>query len=83
MDFHSVVRRDGHIRPVLRVFVCKQSDSRGLLALSACWECGSGSVMARFLEGEGKHFLQKECRHGRSLGSRLWKLRRQTGQVSR
>lgn len=63
------------------VIVCKQSDSRGLVALSA-WECG-GSAMARFLEGDGRHFLQKECRQGRSLGSRLWKLRLHTGQVSR
>lgn len=63
------------------VIVCKQSDSRGLVAPST-WEFG-GAVMPKFLEGEGKHFLQKECRHGRSFGSRLWKFRQQTGHVSR
>lgn len=30
-----------------------------------------GTAKAKFLVGAGKHFLQKECRHGRSLGSRL------------
>lgn len=39
--------------------------------------------MAKFLEGEGRHALQKECRHGRSWGSRLGKFRWQTGHVSR
>ncbi|KAG7254466.1 hypothetical protein CRUP_001463, partial [Coryphaenoides rupestris] len=64
--------------------------------LSTCWAvlvpvpvpvlCGSPPTpppKARFLEGGGRHFLQKECRHGRSLGSRLWKFCRQDAHVSR
>jgi len=67
--------------PLTDPWACKQSDSRGLVALST-WELG-GSAMAKFLEGEGRHALQKECRHGRSWGSRLGKFRWQTGHVSR
>lgn len=36
----------------------------------------------KFLDGGGKHFLQKEWRHGRSLGSLLWKFNLQMGQQS-
>lgn len=45
------------------------------------WPCGSllGSAL---LWGAGRHLLQKECRQGSSLGSLLWKLSLQIGQVS-
>lgn len=49
--------------------------------LLSTWPCESrlGSAL---LKGAGRHLLQKEWRHGRSLGSLLWKLNLQIGQVS-
>lgn len=39
-------------------------------------------VYKKFLDGGGKHFLQKEWRQGSSLGSLLWKFNLQMGQQS-
>lgn len=65
----------------LQSIVCKQSDSRGLVAPSTR-ACG-GAFTAKVLDGEGRHLLQNECKHGRSLGSRQCRFRWQTAHVSR
>lgn len=52
-----------------------------LRLLLSSWPCESrlGSAL---LNGTGRHLLQMEWRHGRSLGSLLWKLNLQMGHVS-
>lgn len=72
----------GYYRTVrLQSIVCKQSDSRGVVAPSTR-ACG-GAFTAKVLDGDGRHFLQNECKHGRSLGSRQCRFWWQTGHVSR
>lgn len=65
-----------HIKLVINK---KEKFSHGLLL--SIWPCKSrlGSAL---LEGTGRHRLQKEWRHGRSLGSLLLRFNLQIGQVS-
>lgn len=58
------------------------NDLRGFDGSSWKWWLAIWLGYTKFLEGGGRHFLQKEWRQGRSFGSLLWKFNLQIGQQS-